>query len=319
MRKNVNAENIEGKVYQFKLEKKITGENSKAPGTEFISGTLDVATSAAQDNIIQVHYTYVAPTYNSGKANTSFTALKQIMENGKTVLNDGWDAATVVKLNPSYSLNDFYRDQGEGELVSSPRNEGGFVVITNENAIHPEGDIGRNKFEVDIVINNVTEVVPDEGDAYVVVKGITFDFRNTALPITLTARNKAAGQYFLNLGASNSNPIYTKVWGKIVNIFTKTEKVTESAFGEAAVEEVTKRTREYVITGANPVPYEFDTEETMTAAELTKALQDREVALAENKKRTIEYYASQGAAKGGDLPFQAKTATAGVPQGGFNF
>ena len=314
MRKNVNAENIEGKVYQFKLEKKVTGENSKNPGTEFISGTVDVATSAAQDNIIQVHYTYVAPTYNSGKTNTSFNALKQIMESGKTVLNDGWDAATVVRLNPSYALNDFYRDQGKGELVSTPRNEGGFVTIMTENAIHPEGDIGRNKFEVDIVINNVSEVVPDEGDSYVVVKGVTFDFRNTALPITLTARNKAAGQYFLNLNASNSNPIYTKVWGKIVNVFTKTEKVTESAFGEASVEEVTKRTREYVITGANPVPYEFDTEETMTAAELTKALQDREVALAENKKRTEEYYASQGSSK----PVQA-APTAAVPQGGFKF
>jgi hypothetical protein len=45
MRKNVNTENIEGKVYQFKLEKKVTGENSKNPGTEFISGTLDVATT----------------------------------------------------------------------------------------------------------------------------------------------------------------------------------------------------------------------------------------------------------------------------------
>ena len=81
-----------------------------------------------------------------------------------------------------------------------------------------------------------------------------------------------------------------------------------------AVEEVTKRTREYVITGANPVPYEFDTEETMTAAELTKALQDREVALAENKKRTEEYYASQGSSK----PAQAAPAAA-VPQGGFKF
>ena len=72
MRKNVNAENIEGKVYQFKLEKKETGENSKNPGTEFISGTLDVATTSAQDNIIQVHYTYVAPTYSSGKTNASY-------------------------------------------------------------------------------------------------------------------------------------------------------------------------------------------------------------------------------------------------------
>ena len=73
MRKNVNAENIEGKVYQFKLEKKVTGENSKNPGTEFISGTVDVATSAAQDNIIShieeivdYHPFYYTLVYSNG-------------------------------------------------------------------------------------------------------------------------------------------------------------------------------------------------------------------------------------------------------------
>ncbi len=313
MRKNTNTENIEGKIYQFKLEEKVTGEKSKNPGTKYISGTIDVAVDSSCENIIQVHYSYVAPVYGSGKSNPNFNILKQIIDSGKTVITDGYDAATVVKLNPSYAVNDFY-PQGQDNLVSNPRNEGGFISLVPENTLHPEGDIGRYKFEMDVIISNVSEVVPDDGDSYVSIKALAFAYNNAVLPITLVARNKEAGQYFLNLGANNSNPVYTKVWGKIVNTTVKEEKRIESAFGEATVDVVTRRTREYVITGANPVPYEFDTDATITAAELQKALQDREVYLAEVKRASDEYRANQNTAG------QATQAvSANVPQGGFSF
>lgn len=313
MRKNTNSMNIEGKIYQFKLEEKVTGENSKNPGTSYITGTIDVATSSAQDNIVQVHYTYVAPTYSSGKTNNTYTALKQIITSGKAILTDGYEAATTVRLNPSYSLNEFF-PEGQDEVVSTPRNEGGFVTIVNENTLHPEGDIGRNRFDLDVLIANVAEVVPDEGDSYVTIKGFAFDFRNAVLPVTLIARNPEAGKYFLGLGATTAAPVYTKVWGKIVNSFTKVEKVTESAFGEASVDVVTRRNREYVITGANPVPYTFDADDTITAAELTKAIQDREVYLAAKKKDADEWRA-----KSGNATATAPAGNATVPQGGFKF
>ena len=320
MRKNANLMNIEGKVYQHDLKEKVTGETSKAPGTPYISGTIDIATNAAQDNIVQVHYTYVAPTYSNGGTNKSYGALKSIIESGKTVFNDGYDAATTVRLNPSYTVNDFI-PQGQETMVTAPRNEGGFVTIVPELSLAPEGDIKRNRFEFDIVISNVEEVVPEEGDPYVKVKGVAFDFRNALLPVTLTVRNPDGGRYFLNLGADASNPVYTKVWGKIVSVFTKTEKTIESAFGEATVDTVVRRSKEYVITGANPVPYEFDTDETITAGELQKALQDREIHLAEVKKNIEEYRASKNsgntASAFGSAP--AAKPAASVPQGGFKF
>ena len=311
-RKNENRMNIEGKIYQFDLEEKVTGESSKNPGTSYIRGTIDVATNADQSNIVQVHYTYVAPTYSSGKPNNTYSALKQIINGGKAIITDGYDAATVVRLNPSYALNEFF-PEGQDEVVSQPKNEGGFVTIVNENSLHPEGDIGRNRFDFDVLISSVAEVVPDEGDAYVTIKGLAFDFRNAVLPVTLVARNPEAGKYFLGLGATTSTPVYTKVWGKIVNTFTNIEKRTESAFGEPVVEIVPRKNREYVITGANPVPYEFDTDSTITAAELTKALQDREVYLAAEKKRTDEWRASSKTTSA------APAANATVPQGGFKF
>ena len=314
MRKNENVMNIEGKIYQFDLTEKVTGENSKQPGTHYITGTIDVAIDSSLENIIQTHYTYVTPVYNSGKPNNTYTALKQIIDSGKTVIVDGYEAATVVKLNPSYALNDFY-PQGQEVPVSNPRNEGGFVTIVPEATLHPEGDPGRNKFSLDVIISGVNEVIPDDGDAYAEIKGVAFDFRNAVLPITLIARNDAAIKYFQNLEASNENPIYTKVWGKIINIFTKIEKTTESAFGEATVDVVTRRHREFLITGANPTPYEFDTDTTITAKELEKALQDREVYLADVKKRSDEYRASQGTSNASP----AAQASAAVKSGGFKF
>ena len=316
MRKNDNSMNIEGKIYQFDLEEKVTGEQSKAPGTPYIAGTIDVATGEDLSNIIQVHYSYVAPTYASGKTNNSYSALKKIIDSGKTVVTDGYAEATSIRLNPSYQTNDFY-PQGQEQVVSAPRNEGGFVTLVTPDKMRAEGDSGRNKFSFDIVISNVVEKVPDEGDEYVSIEGIVFNYNNTAIyPITLTARNKDAMKYFVDLGASKQNPVYTKVWGKIVNVFTTTERTIESAFGDATVEKVTHRNREYVITGANPVPYEFDTAETMTADELKKALQDREVYLASEKKRVEEYRASQGGSNGASPAAQAANT---VSKGSFNW
>ena len=315
MRKNENTMNVEGKIYQFNLEEKVTGEQSKAPGTHYLTGTIDVAIDESLNNIVQVHYSYVAPTYASGKTNNNFTAMKRIMDSGKTVLTDGYAEATSVRLNPSFQTNDFY-PQGQEEPVCAPRNEGGFVTLVTPDKMRPEGDSGRNKFSFDIVISNVAEKVPDEGDEYVTIEGIVFNYNNTAIyPITLTARNKDAMKYFVDLGASKQNPVYTKVWGKIVNIITTSEKTVESAFGEAAVEKVTHRKREYVITGANPVPYEFDTADTITADELKKALQDREVYLASEKKRTEEWRASQS----GNGASPATQAANTVSKGSFNW
>lgn len=317
MRKQINAENIEGKIYQFDLQEKVSSETSKNPGQPYIAGTIDVATDAGQQNIIQVHYTWVPPVYKSGKPNGTYNTLKQIINSGKAIVTDGYDAATVVKLNPSYAVNDFY-PEGQDTPVTAPRNEGGFASIVSEAALHPEGDSARNRFEFDIIINQVIEQVPEEGDSYVTVKGIVFNFRNDALPISLTARNEDACKYFLGLDATSENPIYTKVWGKIVNVYTKVEKTTESAFGEATVDTVTRRTREYVITGANPVPYEFDTDETITADELRKVLQDREVYLAETKKQAEEWRANRSNNANSTPAAQAAQANA-VPQGGFKF
>lgn len=310
MRKNINTEHIEGRVYQHELSlKKVQNKESENYGKEFISGTLDIATDEEGLNVLTTHYTYVTETTKAGKKNATFAALKKIMDEGKTWIEDGKDNATKVKIDTALALNDFYVQ--DDALVSAKRNEGGFVTIVDKLCDFSE----RNTFSADIVITNVNRVEADEEKGiekdYVVVRGAIFNFRNELLPVEYIVKNDAGMNYFENLEASPSNPIYTKVWGKIISETSVTTKTEESAWGDAAVKTYEKKTKEWVVTGTAKVPYDFGDPEVMTTEELTKAMQDREVYLAEVKKKSDEYKAQKAAGNTTSAPVAAK--------GGFNF
>lgn len=310
MRKNINTEHIEGRVYQHELSlKKVQNKESENYGKEFISGTLDIATDEEGLNVLTTHYTYVTETTKAGKKNATFAALKKIMDEGKTWIEDGKDNATKVKIDTALALNDFYVQ--DDTLVSAKRNEGGFVTIVDKLCDISE----RNTFSADIVITNVNRVEVDEEKGiekdYVVVRGAIFNFRNELLPVEYIVKNDAGMNYFENLEASPSNPIYTKVWGKIISETSVTTKTEESAWGDAAVKTYEKKTKEWVVTGTAKVPYDFGDPEVMTTEELTKAMQDREVYLAEVKKKSDEYKAQKAAGNTTSAPVAAK--------GGFNF
>ena len=316
MRKNVNSINIEGRVYEQDLSlRTVENKQSENFGKEFLNGSVSVATDEAGLNVLTVHYTYVTATTKQGKPNPTYANLKRIME-GKTWVKDGKDEALKVRLTPSAELNDFYPGGGD-ELVSQQRSGGGFVTIIND--LKPEGE-ARQKFTFDTIIKNVTlvEANPEKGieDDYAKVDCVIFNFRNDILPFVLVARSKGAIDYFMGLGASASNPIYTQVWGQIVSTTVKVEKTIESAFGEPAVDVSERRQREWVITGAKPDPYVFGESDTITAQELSKAIADRNVHLEEIKTRAKEYYASRGTSTPQSAIPGPNTQ---IPQGGFNF
>lgn len=308
-----NREKIEGRVYQFDLSiKTVQNESSKNYGTEFISGNLEVAVDEDILNVIPIHFTYVVEQTKNGKKNATYTALKKIIEEGKTIIADGKDEATKVRIDTALGLNEFYTQ--DDQLVSVKTNEGGFVTIINE--LGPVEE--RNTFATDIIITNVSRVEADEEknikEDYAIVKGAIFDFRGALLPVDFVVRNPQGLNYFEDLGASGSNPIYTKVWGKI-NCETITRVVEEeSAFGEAAVRTYERKTKEWVITGSSRVPYEFGDEEVLTSEELTKLMQDRELMLADLKKRNDEYKAQ----KASQTTAAPKTQNV-AKQGTFNF
>lgn len=315
-KKMINRETVAGRVYEHNLAVKVTGDTSKNPGTEYIGGTLDVATDEDCLNIVTINFTYVTATTKSGSANATYSALKKIIDSGKTVVLDGKDAATMVTISTALALNDFYSSQsGEEKLISAKRNEGGFVTIINK---LPESDDKRNHFEMDMLINGTRVVEADEEKNipadYLVVKGAVFNFRNAILPVEFVVKNPGGIKYFESLEASAQNLVFTKVWGSINSETIVTRREEESAFGEPVVKEYERSIKEWVITGASPEPYEIgDAETGITLDEIKTAMADREVYLADVKKRQDEYQASKVA---GNAASVAKSSAAA---GGFDF
>ena len=297
MKKCINTTHIEGLLYEHKLELKESGPNSKNPGTKFISGTVDIATDNAGINIVPVHFTYVTEKTAKGSTNATFTTLMNIIDKKfGTVMANGKENAVKLRIDSALGLNEFYTDRnGKEELVSAKRNEGGFVHVAESLA---EDENTRNTFTCDMLITNVSIKEADEEKNLpekAIIKGAIFDFRGSLLPVEFSAINPKAITYFESLEASNKNPTFTKIWGRQVSE-TITRTITEeSAFGEDSVREVKTSRKDFVITGASKEPYEWDSEDTLTANELSEAIANRETYLATMKQRQDEYKASQGA------------------------
>lgn len=298
MKSMINRTHIEGSLYQHDLELKVTGENSKNPGTEFISGNVEIATDNEGLNIVPVHFTYVTALTAKGKPNATYNVLKAIIDGTHgSVMKDGKDGAAKFRIDSAIGLNEFYADRnGTEELVSVKRNEGGFVhVVADVN----EDEKVRNTFELDMIITGtrIVEADPErELPEKLIVKGATFNFRNDLLPIELSVVNPHAINYFESLDASNSNPIFTKVKGRQISETVVKKIEEESAFGESSIREVRNTRKDFVITWAQKEPYVWDDEQTITAAELKNCMSARETALAAMKARQDEYKASKAGA-----------------------
>ena len=295
MKKMINKVHIEGWVYDHKLTSKVAGEKAKNPGVTFINGTVDIATDDNCLNIVTIHYSYVTPVTKQNKPNATFNALNSILTDNKTVVKVGKENAVKVRADTSIGLNEFYSDRsGKEELVSAKRNEGGFIHIITDAL--SEKDTDRNNWEADTVITKVREIEADPErnlPAKVVISGYMFDFKNALLPVDVVAYKESAQNYFLGLEASEANPTFIKLKGQQVSQVIIRTVTEESAFGdEPDVKEFKNTVREFVVTGALP-PYEWDSEESITAQEMKEALASREITKAEIKQRQDEYNASR--------------------------
>ena len=298
MKKMINSTHVSGYLYEHKLELRESGPNSKNPGTKFIMGNVDIATDEACTNIVSVHFTYVTATTKKGATNATFTTLMNIID-GKfgSIMANGKDNAVKLRIDSALALNEFFTERdGKEELVSTKRNEGGFIHVAD--ALE-EDENTRNTFKCDILITGVKEVDadPEKGlPAKAIVRGAIFDFQGALLPVEFSAVNPGAIKYFVGLDASNANPTFTCIWGRQISTTVVKQIRTESAFGEDEVREVKNTRKDFVITGAAKEAYAWDDESSLTAAEVAEAAAARETYLATIKQRQAEYKASKNAA-----------------------
>ena len=308
MKNVINRTHIEGVLYQHSLQSRVSGDNSAKPGTEFITGSIEIATDNDMVNIVPVHFTYVTAVTSSGKTNSTYGVLKDIIS-GKygTVAANGKDNAAKLRVDSAIGLNDFYVNrEGKDELVSAKRNEGGFIHIVTDNKLAEDEKL-RSTFEVDMIITGVIRKEANEErnlNEKVVIKGAIFDFRKALLPVEFTAENPHAMDYFESLEASSSNPVFTKLKGRQISKQIVRPITEEGAFGEPSIREVRSSEKAFLVTWAAAEPYTWDDKSTITAAELKQAMADRQTYLSTVKQRYDEYNASKAA------PSLAKAAPA---------
>ena len=258
-----------------------------------------------------MHFTYVTATTASGKVNSAYSVLSDIVD-GKlgTVIVNGEANAAKLRVDSAIGLNDFYVNrEGKEELVSAKRNEGGFIHVVTDKLNDDEKL--RSTFEVDMVITGVTRKEADEDrnlPEKVIIKGAIFDFRKSLLPVEFTAKNPSAMDYFEGLEASASNPVFTKLKGRQISETVIRQITEEGAFGNSVRESKTSN-KEFLVTWAAGTPYDWDDESTITAEELRKAMADRQTYLSTVKQRYDEYNATKS----------APAAKAAPATGGFNF
>ena len=278
MRNNKNIVYVEGYVYNFSLFANVAGPNSKNPGQEYINGTVNIATDEDGINIVSVRYTYVTPTWKSGKENETYTILKALLDGAPIWEKDGKDKATKLRIQGDVEVNDFMgRD---GNMVETKQVRGGFTHYANDGFRDK-----RNNFETDMLITGTNLVEVENGNDYMQISGYVFNFRNDFIPVTYSLTNEAGIKYFESLDISMNNPYYVYVWGKIVSTTQRVEHQVETAWGAPQVEYTTRTLRMWEMEGCAPEPYEFNDESTITLAEMKQGLENREQQKAEAKAR----------------------------------
>lgn len=284
MRKNKNKVTIIGRLFDHSLTiGTVKNQNSKAFGTDYITGEISVAIDDEGLNVVPVRFGYCAPTFPSGKKNNTYTILEQIMNGGKTWAKDGPDEAWIIQCDSNLEVNDFIGN--DGQFVSSQRVGGGFVTLP---AKLPSSGMGAI-FEIDILINKATriEADPDKNidKDFMKISGYAFNFRNELQPFTFNLYKERGMEFFEDYGVSNSNPMYTACQGHINNQTVKVKHVIENAFDDPTVTYTERSRREWVLDGVSPNAYDLGAEGVMTTEEFGELMANRETVIAEVRQR----------------------------------
>ena len=257
--KTYNAIDMKGRLYAHNLEVKDFDKGEAITCTV----TLEVD---ANGTLVDISV-FARPTFNSGKRNSTYDALDDMMAgNYKTVADNG-DEADWLSMTGNIDVSYYPAKNGGGDeefgLSRGQRIRGGFI---NPNKKHEY----RNRWTMDLMITQVTEVEADTEKnlpRMARVNGYFVDAYNERLmEASFQARKPAAIDYLLGLPVGFETPYFCSVWGE--QQIVKRVVVKKSAFGEDEVKEFDNKS--WVITGMATEPYEFGDKSAITVEEYEK-------------------------------------------------
>ena len=273
MKKTINKSHVEGFIYENELVLNKAGASAKNPGMEYVSGKINVQIA---DNVVIPVDIYESAITSKGTQNGKFGTAKSLV-GAPSVLKDGIENAVRIRIDSAISLNEWYKGE---ELVSTPRNFGGFIHVITADP-NPAAT-----FETDmLIVNSMKETKKDPKDGSLsdtgrlVLNGYIFDYAGKILPVRYIVANENGVKYFQSLAPNT----FTKVWGNQISSTIKTTKIEPNAFGEDMVVESEYTRREWIVTGAIKEPYNTVTD--ITLDEVKTALATRNIDLATMKER----------------------------------
>lgn len=276
----INNVSVRGYVFSHTLQER---DSTRNPGEKIIMGIVNVATDDDAINVVPVNF-FVNEKTKAGKTNATFTNLHQIIAENKTYEECGTNAARV-RIQGAIDVNDFYgRD---GQLVTGKRVRGSFLHFLNAGEAISSDKVPATSFEADVLLQAAVESESNDGSDYVSLRGFAFNYRGDVLPVTFSVQSEGGKNFFLGEDISAANPYFGKVWGNIKSTVVVSEQEEDSAktaFGAPQVHETSRTFRTWEVVGANV--NEGLGEDTITQAELTQKMGERNARLADLAART---------------------------------
>lgn len=276
----INNVSVRGYVFSHTLQER---DSTRNPGEKIIMGIVNVATDDDALNVVPVNF-FVNEKTKAGKTNATFTNLHQIIAENKTYEECGMNAARV-RIQGAIDVNDFYgRD---GQLVTGKRVRGSFLHFLNAGEAISSDKVPATSFEADVLLQAAVESESNDGSDYVSLRGFAFNYRGDVLPVTFSVQSEGGKNFFLGEDISAANPYFGKVWGNIKSTVVVSEQEEDSAktaFGAPQVHETSRTFRTWEVVGANV--NEGLGEDTITQAELTQKMGERNARLADLAART---------------------------------
>lgn len=271
-----NNIDMKGRLYNSSLEIKDFDKG------EAITGTVSIEVDA-NGTVVDVSV-FARSTFNNGKHNATYDALDDIMAGNTRSVTEHGDDADWLAITGSVDVSYYPAKNGGGDetygLSRGQRIRGSFVNPNKKREY-------RNRWTMDLLITQVTEVEADEEKnlpRMARVNGYFIDDYNERLmEVSFQARKPQAIDYLLGLPVSFDAPYFVSTWGE--QQIVKRVVVKKSAFGDDEIKEFDNKS--WVISGMATDPYEFGDEKAISVEKFNE-FKDNLTKLKEEKSKDGE-------------------------------
>lgn len=276
--KTYNGIDMKGRLFAYDLKTRDLDKGTAITGNI----ELEVDTNGT---IVKIEV-FAMPTFSSGKRNSTYDILDDIMNGEIPTVKDNGDAAEWYSVTGDVNVSYGPDKRNSGEIIRYQKVRGRFL---NPNKKHEY----KNRWAIDMLITHVAENEEDPEKntkrSASVCGYFIDDYNQRLMEVEFKALRPGAIEYFLGLPATYEAPYFVGLWGE--RIVAKTVSVKKNAIPgmDDEIRETTKP--DWEITGVSPEPYTFGDADVISAdtyEKFKKALQDHRAEAAAKKNALAE-------------------------------